>query len=64
MMDCQPLDVFGALSERRSFEMKCLQSVKQIATECPFSCHGIQFAIGGGDEAKIDLDFLPAAYRS
>ena len=56
-------NVFRALAQRRHRDRENVQTVEQILAEAPVLHRGDQVAVGGGDDAYIDLDRLAAADR-
>src|SRR6202011_708185 len=56
-------NVFRALAQRRHRDREDVQAIEQILAEAAFLHGGDQVAVGGGDDAYVDLDRLAAADR-
>src|SRR4029077_2104359 len=55
-------NVFASFSQRRNFNRKNVETVKQIATKCPLGDGSLRVAIGGGDDPRIGSDRLIATH--
>ena len=63
-MCCQQRDVFAALRQRRQLQRDDVQPIKQIFTKGALSTHLIEIAMGGRNDAHINIDRLRRADRS
>ena len=57
----QRIDVLGPLAQRRDLDARDRQAEVQIGAERPLVGLGAQVAVGGGDDADVDLDVFLAA---
>src|SRR5262249_42572040 len=57
----QESNIAGAFPERRQYEWKHIEPIEQVLAKLPFTDRPGQIAIGGSDDAHIDLDRLRAA---
>jgi len=49
-------NIFLALAQRRNLQGKNVEAEKQIPPEGAFLRHGVKVAVGGGDDAHVDVD--------
>ena len=54
-------DVLAPIAQRRHGERKHVEPVEQIAAEAPLPHFLVQIAVGGGDDAHVDVDRPRAA---
>ena len=57
-------DVLGAGAQRRQLDGEVRQAIEQVLAEAPFLDQRAQVAVGGGDDAHVDLVRLRAAQRA
>ena len=62
-MPGQRRDVGGAVAQRRHRDREDVQAIEQVFAKAPGFDVGDQVAIGGGDDADVDLDGFARADR-
>ncbi|MNC79892.1 hypothetical protein D3C75_1325060 [compost metagenome] len=53
-------DVLATLTQWRHLQVEYIEAVEQVFTEGAFGDHALQVAVGGADDAHIDLDLTVA----
>jgi hypothetical protein len=57
----QQRNIFAAFTQRRKFNMKNIETIVQIRTECSFFDQLLKILVGRRHAAKIDFNLLSAA---
>ncbi|MNT56819.1 hypothetical protein D3C72_1941530 [compost metagenome] len=57
-------DVLATLTQWRHLQVEYIEAVEQVFTEGAFGDHALQVAVGGADDAHIDLDLTVASHAA
>ena len=61
---CQSEDIIGTFTQRRQADLHDIEPVVEVFPELTGAGHGLEVAVGGGDQAHIDLTALGGAHTA